>query len=60
VIDRIHREVVDILKTAEMQKRMAGDGADSVGNTPVEFAAYVKAESARWAEVIKKSSIKAD
>ena len=60
VIDRIHREVVDILKTAEMQKRMAGDGADSVGNTPVEFAAYVKAESVRWAEVINKSNIKAD
>lgn len=60
VIDRVHREVVEILKTAEMQKRMAGDGADSVGSTPAEFAAYVKDESARWAEVIKKSNIKAD
>lgn len=60
VIDRIHREVVDILKTAEMQKRMAGDGADGVGSSPAEFAAYVKEESLRWAEVIKKSNIKAD
>lgn len=60
VIERIHREVVDILKTAEMQKRMAGDGADGVGSPPAEFAGYVKAESARWAEVIKQSSIKAD
>lgn len=60
VIDRIHREVTEILKTAEMQKRMAGDGADGVGSTPDQFAAYVKAESMRWAEVIKKSSIKGD
>ena len=60
VIDRVHREVVDILKTAEMQKRMAGDGADGVGSTPAAFAAYVKEESASWAEVIKKSNIKAD
>lgn len=60
VIDRIHREVTDILKTADMQKRMAGDGADGVGSTPDQFAAYVKAESARWAEVIRKSNIKAD
>jgi tripartite-type tricarboxylate transporter receptor subunit TctC len=60
VIDRIHREVVEILKTAEMQKRMAGDGADGVGSSPAEFAAYVKDESLRWAEVIKKSNIKAD
>ncbi|MDP1535769.1 MAG: tripartite tricarboxylate transporter substrate binding protein [Burkholderiales bacterium] len=60
VIDRIHREVAEILKTADMQKRMAGDGADAVGSTPAQFAAYVKDESARWAEVIKKSGIKAD
>ncbi len=60
VIDRIHREVVEILKTAEMQKRMASDGVDGVGSTPAEFAIYVKVESARWAEVIQKSNIKAD
>ena len=60
VIDRIHREVAVILKTADMQKRMAADGSDAVGSTPAEFAAHVKAESARWAEVIKKSNIKAD
>ena len=60
IIDRVHHEVVQILKTAEMQKRMAGDGADGVGSTPDEFAAHVKAESMRWAEVIKKSGIKAD
>jgi len=60
VIDRVHREVTAILKTAEMQKRMAADGSDGVGNTPAEFAAHVKAESARWTEVIRKSNIKAD
>jgi tripartite-type tricarboxylate transporter receptor subunit TctC len=60
VIDCIHREVVEILKTADMQKRMAGDGAESVGSSPAEFANFVKAETARWNEVIKKSNIKAD
>ncbi len=60
VVDRIQREVSAILKTAEMQKRMAGDGSDPVGSTPAEFTAHVKAESARWAEVIRKSNIKAD
>jgi len=60
IVDRIQREVSAILKTAEMQKRMAGDGSDPVGRTPAEFAAHVRAESARWAEVIRKSNIKAD
>jgi len=60
VVERVHREVVVILKSADLQKRMAADGSDPVGNTPVEFANHVKAESARWSEVIKKSNIKAD
>ncbi|MBM3372318.1 MAG: tripartite tricarboxylate transporter substrate binding protein, partial [Betaproteobacteria bacterium] len=60
VIDRIHREVVEILKTPDMLKRMAADGSEPVGSSPAEFAAHIKAETARWSEVIKKSNIKAD
>ena len=60
VVERVHREVAVILKSADLQKRMAADGSDPVGNTPMEFANHVKAESARWSEVIKKSNIKAD
>jgi tripartite-type tricarboxylate transporter receptor subunit TctC len=60
VVERVHREVVVILKTADLQKRMAADGSDPVGNTPAEFANHVKAETARWTEVIKKSNLKAD
>lgn len=60
VIDKVYREVASILKTAELHKRMAADGSDAIGNTPAEFAGFVKAESARYAEVIKKSNIKAD
>lgn len=60
VIDRVHREVSEILKTPDMLKRMAADGSEPVGSTPAGFAAHVKAEIARWSEVIKKSNIKAD
>jgi tripartite-type tricarboxylate transporter receptor subunit TctC len=60
VIDRVYREVAVILKSADLQKRMAADGSDPVGSTPAEFAVHVKAETARWSEVIKKSNIKAD
>lgn len=60
IIDTLQREVAAVLQLAEVKSRMAGDGSDPVGSTPAEFTAHVKAEAARWAEVIKKSNIKAD
>ncbi len=60
VIDTLQREVAAALQLAEVKSRMAGDGSDPVGNTSAEFAAHVKAEAARWAEVIRKSDIKGD
>jgi tripartite-type tricarboxylate transporter receptor subunit TctC len=38
-------------------KRM---GAEPVGNTPEEFAAYIKSESERYARIIKASGAKVD
>lgn len=60
VVDRVHAELVAVLKLADVQKRMATDGSDPVGSTPAEFAAHVKAETARWSEVIKKAGIQPD
>lgn len=60
IIDTLQREVAATLQRPEVRARMAGDGSEPVGNTPAEFAAHVKAESARYADVIKKSNIRAD
>jgi len=60
IIDTLHKETAATLQRAEVKARMAGDGSEPVGNTPAEFAAHVKAESARYAEVIRQSNIKAD
>ena len=42
-----------ILREDEMRKRISEMGADVVGNTPEEFGAAMRAESAQWAEIIK-------
>jgi tripartite-type tricarboxylate transporter receptor subunit TctC len=60
VIDRLHAEIVRILKTPEMQKSLAAQGAEPVGNSPEEFAALIKAEHAKWTDVIKRTGIKAE
>jgi tripartite-type tricarboxylate transporter receptor subunit TctC len=47
VIERLHAEIVKSLKSPEVQKRLAGEGAEIIGSTPQEFAAHIQAELAR-------------
>ena len=58
IVDRIHAEVVKALKNPEMQKQLSAQGADPIGNSPQEFAAFIHGEIAKWAQVIKTSGAK--
>jgi tripartite-type tricarboxylate transporter receptor subunit TctC len=59
-IAKLHADVVAILKDAELQKKIAALGADVVGNTPQEFGAAMRSESAQWADIIKAAGIRAE
>ncbi len=45
------------LQQPEIRARIAADGAEAVGNTPDEFAAYVKSETLKWGKVAKRAGI---
>jgi tripartite-type tricarboxylate transporter receptor subunit TctC len=60
VIVKVHADVTRVLRDGEIQKRIAEMGADVVGNTPEEFGAAMRAESAQWADIIKSANIKAE
>ena len=60
VVQRLNSEIVKILKLPEMRQRLEGLGLEPVGNTPEEFAAFQKAEIAKWAKVVKDAKITAD
>lgn len=60
ILDRLYRDVTKALATAEVKQRFEAEGADPVGNTPKEFAAYFRAEAAKWADVTKRSGTKLD
>jgi tripartite-type tricarboxylate transporter receptor subunit TctC len=57
---KINNDVVNVLKNPDLQKKIADLGADAVGNTPEEFGAAMRAESAQWAEVIKAAKIRVE
>jgi len=57
-IERLHREIVATLKEAAIAERMARSGLEPVGDTPAEFAQYLKSEAAKWGKLVKSAGIK--
>jgi len=57
VIDRVHRDSVRVLQSADIKERLQADGADPVASTPEEFAAFLRSETTKWAKVVKAVGI---
>ncbi|OGA39054.1 MAG: hypothetical protein A3G24_19195 [Betaproteobacteria bacterium RIFCSPLOWO2_12_FULL_62_13] len=60
VIAQINAAIVRALKQPHVQQRMQGLGLEVSGNTPEEFAAFVKADIARWARIAKQTGVRGD
>ena len=58
VIAKLHAETVKAVRSPDLKEKLAGLGAEAVGNTPAELAAQIQREGARWAEVIRKQGLK--
>ena len=57
IVHKLNSEVNRILETPEVQKRMESEGARFSRKTPEEFGQFVKAESVKWARVLKEAGI---
>lgn len=60
VIERLHREIVAVMSTEEMKKRMQAEGAEARPNSPAEFAALIRHDIAKWGPVVKASGATLD
>lgn len=60
IIAKLNAEFVRILKTPEITARIKQLGSETVGDTPEQFAAFVRAESAKYAKAIRDSGAKAE
>jgi tripartite-type tricarboxylate transporter receptor subunit TctC len=57
IISRLHKESAAVLQTEESRQRLAADGADVVANSPDEFGAFMRTETAKWAKVVRAAGI---
>jgi tripartite-type tricarboxylate transporter receptor subunit TctC len=59
-IARLHDGVVAVLAKPALRERLADQGFEPVGDSPEEFAAYIKSEIAKWGKVIRDAGIRAE
>ena len=57
---KLQAEVARILKEPAIRERFIAQGADPVGNAPEEFGDYIRAETAKWARIVKASGATVD
>ncbi|MDF2118299.1 tripartite tricarboxylate transporter substrate binding protein [Roseiarcaceae bacterium H3SJ34-1] len=58
IVAKLHAAIVEALNSPDVKDKLAPQGAVLVGSTPEEFTAYILAETAKWAEVVKVSGVK--
>ncbi len=60
IVTRLHQELVRAVNSPEVKARLEAEGAEIIANTPEEALASVRADLEKWAEVVKKTGIKAN
>jgi tripartite-type tricarboxylate transporter receptor subunit TctC len=58
IVNKINADSRAIIARQDFQERLARDGIEPVGNTPEAFAAQIKVDLERWAQVVKAAAIK--
>ena len=58
IINFLNREIVQVLHRTDVKERLFNVGAEVAGSSPIEFAATIRTEIARWGKVIKDAGIR--
>jgi tripartite-type tricarboxylate transporter receptor subunit TctC len=58
VVAKLHAAALEALRSPQVKEQLAAQGLALVGDTPEQFAAYIKAEIEKWGRVVKQAGIK--
>jgi tripartite-type tricarboxylate transporter receptor subunit TctC len=59
IVNRLNREIVQSLRDANVRETIAKLGMEVVGNTPAEYAAFLKEENVKWGKMVRALNLKA-
>jgi tripartite-type tricarboxylate transporter receptor subunit TctC len=57
VLARVHGDVVGVIRQPQVRAQFAAQGLDVHGTSSAEFAAYLKAEVAKWSGVVQVAGL---
>jgi tripartite-type tricarboxylate transporter receptor subunit TctC len=60
IIAGLRSEIAAALTQSDVQEKLTGLGAEPIGNTPAEFAAMLKVETAKWGKIVKDANIQVE
>ena len=60
IVARLQAELIKVVHQPDVKEKMASVGADIGGNSPAEFAAFIRSETEKYARIIKAGNIKLD
>jgi tripartite-type tricarboxylate transporter receptor subunit TctC len=59
IVERLSREIRKAVQSPEVQEKLTSQGIELVGGPPAEFDAHIRAETAKWARVVKLAGVQA-
>ena len=60
IVDRLHTEIVRVLRLPEIQQRLRGEAFEIPADTPDQFAAVIRAELAKWTPIVRDAKLRPD
>jgi tripartite-type tricarboxylate transporter receptor subunit TctC len=57
IVSRLHSAIVAAMKSQEVRDFLTGEGAEPVGSSPQEFAAYLRSEIERYSKAVKAANL---
>jgi tripartite-type tricarboxylate transporter receptor subunit TctC len=58
IVERLQNEIARALDNPGVRTKLAALGAEPIANSPADFAAMIKSETAKWSKIVKDANIK--
>jgi len=58
LLAKLNHDIVAVLRSPDVEQKFVSDGAEVIANTPQEFARFIRAEIAKYADVVKQRGLK--